>query len=101
MAVKLETVTALQAKGEANLWLSERLPDRFAAETPRLDRERECWCVPVVLSYTMLGVIGKVGEIIIDANSGQVMDHTPTEEMKEEAKKIHMQHKDAIEAPLL
>lgn len=94
-------MTALQAKGEVNLWLSEHLPDRFAAGTPQLDRKQECWRVPVVLSYSRLRVMGKVGEVVVDTTSGQVTDYTPINEMREQARKIYEQHKDAIDAPLL
>jgi len=70
------------------------------AGTPQLDRNRDCWRVPVVLSYTQLGVVGSVGEIVVDAASGQVMEHTPIAAMQEVAKQLYEQHKDAIEAPL-
>jgi hypothetical protein len=56
--------------------------------------------VPVVLAYPGLGVLGELGEVAISAQSGQVVAHTPIEELKQSATILAEKHRDAIEAPL-
>lgn len=73
------TVTALQAQAEASLFLSDRLSDRISASTPCFDEG--VWRVPVILAYPYLGVLGKVGEIVVSATESEVISFTPVEEM--------------------
>ncbi len=94
------TVTALEAQGAANLFLSDRLGDRFLAVRPQLDLGQDVWRVPVVLTYAVLGPLGEVGEIAVSADSEEIVSHTPIEEMKERARVLYEQHRDEIEAPL-
>src|ERR1044071_7308357 len=56
------TVTPLEAQGAANLFLSDRLGDRFLAVRPQLDEGGDVWRVPVVLTYAVVGPVGAVGE---------------------------------------
>ncbi len=94
------TVTALEAQGAANLFLSDRLGDRFLAVRPQLDEGGDVWRVPVVLTYAVLGPIGCVGEVVVSAGSEEIVSHTPVEEMKERARALYEQRRDEIEAPL-
>lgn len=94
------TVTALEAQGAANLFLSDHLGDRFLAVRPQLDESGDVWCVPVVLTYAIIGPVGEVGQITVNASSEEIVSHTPVEEMKERARALYEQHRDEIEAPL-
>ena len=94
------TVTALEAQGVANLFLSDHLGDRFLAVRPQLDEGGDVWRVPVVLTYAVVGPLGEVGEVIVSAASEEVLSHTPVEEMKERARALYEQHREQIEAPL-
>ena len=94
------TVTALEAQGAANLFLSDRLGDRFLAVRPQLDEGGDLWRVPVVLTYAVIGPLGEVGEVLISAGAEEVVSHTPFEEMKERARALYEQHREQIEAPL-
>ena len=94
------TVTALEAQGAANLFLSDRLGDRFLAVRPQLDEGGDVWRVPVVLTYAVVGPVGEVGEIVVGAASEEIVSHTPVEEMKERARALYEQHREQIEAPL-
>lgn len=58
------------------------------------------WYVTVVLTYAVLGPLGKVGEITVSAGSEEVISHTPFMEMKERARSLYDQHREQIEAPL-
>jgi hypothetical protein len=94
------TVTALEAQGIANLFLSDHLGDRFLAVRPQLDEASDVWRVPVVLTYAVVGPVGEVGEIVISAGTEEVVSHRPVEEMKERARALYEQHREQIEAPL-
>ena len=91
-------VTALQAQAAANLFLNDRLPDRFTADQPQLNPADALWHVPVILAYPFVGSIGEVGEILISADSEALVSHTPLEEMKERAQRLYDAHRDEIEA---
>lgn len=94
------TVTALEAQGAANLFLSDHLGDRFLAVRPQLDEGRDVWRVPVVLTYAAVGPVGEVGEVVVSAVNEEVVSHTPIEEMKERALALYEEHCEQIEAPL-
>jgi hypothetical protein len=94
------TVTALEAQGAANLFLSDHLGDRFLAVRPQLDELGDLWRLPVVLTYAVLGPVGEVGEVAVSADNEEIVSHTPIEEMKERARALYEQHREQIEAPL-
>lgn len=94
------TVTALEAQGVANLFLSDHLGDRFLAVRPQLDEGGDVWRVPVVLTYAVVGPVGEVGEVTVSAVNEGVVSHTPVEEMKERARALYEQYREQIEAPL-
>src|SRR4051812_36499795 len=101
MSTKTATpVTALDAQAAANLFLFENLSDRFLADDPRLDEVGDVWHVPVLLTYAVLGPVGTVGEVLVNASTQEIISHTPFSEMKESARSLYEQHRDAIEAPL-
>lgn len=94
-------LTALEAERVANRLLRDNLPDRFMATDPKLDTALHVWHIPVVLSYPVIGAIGEVGEILIRRVDGEVISHTPFNEMRSQANRLYAQHHDAIEAPVL
>jgi hypothetical protein len=82
-------VTALQAQGIVNKFLSNSLPDQFTADQPKLADNQ--WQVPVILAYPHIGSLGTVGEIKIDMAipqsgryaNGTILSHTPLDQMKQ------------------
>lgn len=94
-------VTAPEAERAANRYIRGHLPDRFMADDPRLDASLNVWHVPIVLSYPMIGPIGGVGEVLVRLADGEVISHTPFDEMRSQANRLYAQHRDAIEAPVL
>jgi hypothetical protein len=92
------TITALQAQAEANLFLSDHLPDRFMAGQPSLDLGARVWRVPVLLAYPIIGPVGQTGEILGSVTVAEVMSYTPIEAMKVAARALYEQHRNAIEA---
>jgi hypothetical protein len=93
--------TVSEARATANAWLITHLPDRFAAGIPDYDPSRTGWRIPVWLSYPHLEPLGPVGELLVDAVSGDVQVHTPIAEMKERALQLYTHNREHIEAPLL
>jgi hypothetical protein len=97
----LAITTVSEARVVANGWLLTYLPDRFAAGIPTYDHTLTGWRVPVWLSYPHLEPLGPVGDLIVDAASGEVITHTPIEVMKDRALQLYERHREHIEAPLL
>lgn len=94
------TVTALEAQAATNLFLVERLGDRFLADDPRLDEGADVWHVPVLLTYAVIGPVGIVGEVLVNTSAEEIVSHTPVEEMKARALSLYEQHREQIEAPI-
>jgi hypothetical protein len=97
----IPAVTALQAQAATNLFLSDRLPDRFTADQPVLNSARDTWHVPVILAYPVTGSMGQVGEVLVNAQIEEVLSHTALEEMKLTAVNLYEANRDAIEAAFL
>jgi len=96
----IPTVTAMEAQAEASLFLSDRLPDRISASIPSFDQVAVVWRVPVILAYPFLGVLGQVGEVVVNATKAEVISATPVEDMLNAARTLAEKHRDEIEAPL-
>ena len=93
--------TVSEARAAANAWLITQLPDRFAAGIPEYDPTRNGWRIPVWLSYPDLEPLGPVGELLVDAVSGDVHAYTPIADMKALALQLYEHYRVHIEAPLL
>lgn len=94
----LTQVTALAAQAAANQFLSEHLPDRFTADQAERDRTSELWRVPIILAYPLIGAVGQVGEILIHAETEQVVSFTPFDQMQSCARQLYEAHRDEIES---
>jgi hypothetical protein len=94
------SVMAQDAVRIASGWLWDHLPDRFGPADPAFDDQEQQWRVPVVLAYPGI-VIGQVGEIVIDAQSGQVVAHTDIEEIKALGLKLGRKHRAQVRAAFL
>lgn len=94
-------LTAFEAQATANGFLLDHLPDRFCADDPHYNYATRCWVVPVVLAYPVIGSIGQVGVVEISAFSGDILSHTPFDEMKAVGKTLYEAHRDEINAAFL
>jgi hypothetical protein len=108
-------VTALQAQGIANEFLSNSLSDRFTTAQPKSADNQ--WQVPVILAYPHIGSLGTVGEIQIDMaipqsgryayrqvvrrTYGTILSHTPLDQMKQTGIELYTANQDAIKAAFL
>lgn len=84
-----------------NAWLITHLPDRFAAGVPDYDPTQGGWRIPVWLSYPGLEPLGPVGELLVDAVSGDVRTHPSIADMKARALQLYEHRRAQIEVPLL
>jgi hypothetical protein len=51
--------------------------------------KRLCWSVPVLLTFPDRGVVGKVGEILVDAATGELLvDEAAVQRMTEDADRL-------------
>lgn len=67
-------ITALVARQRVNVFVIMKVSNQLLAGSPELVvGERLCWLVPVMLTSPRKGIIGKVGEIIVDATTGELL----------------------------
>ena len=74
-------VTAFVAQQQVTQFVISKIGNQLCGDTPELHiGERLCWSVPVVLTSPAKGAIGRVGEILIDANTGELLLEADTVE---------------------
>jgi hypothetical protein len=57
------------------------LPDRYCPQEPEIDDSTGHWRVPIWLVYAS-GEGGSVGEVIVDKETGEIVRHTPIDELR-------------------
>lgn len=80
-------ISATAAQRKVSRLVLDRVSNLLCGNPPSLVvAERLCWRVPVWLGFPKLGLIGKVGEIDVDVETGEmIFDETSLEEMRERA----------------
>ncbi len=74
-------VTAFVAQQQVTRFVISKIGNQLCGDTPDLHvGERLCWSVPVVLTSPVKGVIGRVGEILVDTNTGELLADPDTVE---------------------
>jgi hypothetical protein len=93
---KIDSTTALKT---ANKFILENMRDRFSAGSLKrvMFPTREIWIVSVVLTYPKKGIIGELGAIAVDGETGEIVGWTPIEEMETVAKDLYEGKKSEIE----
>lgn len=80
------------ARQKVNQLLIMNLPNLIMADEPdfELTQDGGFWRVPVVLTNLEEGIVGKVGEILVDASTGIIerQRSTPLEEIEKNAEKF-------------
>jgi hypothetical protein len=67
-------VSAESARRQVHRWLLLEVSHMMGADEPTLVAgDRACWRVPVHLSAPQVGLVGQVGEIDVDAITGEMM----------------------------
>ncbi len=68
------TITPFVARQRVTQVVITEISSQLRGETPDLNvGDRLCWSVPVVLTSPVCGVVGRVGEILVDAVTGEVL----------------------------
>jgi hypothetical protein len=83
-------ITAFVARQQVTRFVVTRISTQLRGEAPDLHvGERLCWSVPVVLTSPARGVLGKVGEILVDATTGEVLAAAETvQRITEDAERL-------------
>jgi hypothetical protein len=67
-------ITPFVARQKVTGFVILEISDRTRGDQPELVvGDRLCWSVPVVLTSPSRGVVGKVGEILVDATTGELL----------------------------
>lgn len=67
-------VTAFVAQQRVTQFVISEISNQLCGDTPDLNvGERLCWSVPVMLTSPIKGIIGHVGEILVDMNTGELL----------------------------
>jgi hypothetical protein len=79
VAVRIEltaqaNITPFVARQKVTRFVVMAISTQLLGDTPELVvGERLCWSVPVVLPSPARGVVGKVGDIAVDATTGELL----------------------------
>jgi hypothetical protein len=92
LAIRIEltaqvNITPFVARQKVTRFVVMEISTQLLADTPELVvGERLCWSVPVVLTSPARGVVGKVGQILVDATTGELLvDEDTVRRMTEDA----------------
>jgi hypothetical protein len=79
VAIRIEltaqaNITPFVAQQKVTQYVITEISSQLRGDTPDLNvGERLCWSVPVVLTSPARGTVGRVGEILVDAVTGEVL----------------------------
>ena len=92
-------ITAFVARQKVTQFVVTQVSSQLRGEAPDLHvGERLSWSVPVVLTMPARGVVGKVGEILVDAATGEVLaDSEDVRRIAEDAE--HLAQRAALIVP--
>jgi hypothetical protein len=67
-------ITPFVARQNVNVFVKMEISTQLGAGTPELVvGERLCWSVPVMLGFPDRGIVGKVGDVLVDATTGDLL----------------------------
>lgn len=68
-------VTQVAARRKVNVFLLNQVGTGLGGDTPTLvvQNDRLCWRVPVILALPPKGRLGQVGQIDVDAQTGEIL----------------------------
>jgi hypothetical protein len=83
-------ITPFVARQKVAAFVLSEVSTQLLADTPVLNvGERLCWSVPVVLTSPARGVLGKVGEVLVDATTGELLvDEDLVRRMTDDARRV-------------
>ncbi|MBY0232545.1 MAG: hypothetical protein K2W96_24970 [Gemmataceae bacterium] len=73
-AARLLNITSYVAKQLATRFAAFEITTQAGAGTPTFaEGDRPCWSVPLILTMPDRGSIGEIGEVLVDAMTGEVL----------------------------
>lgn len=84
VAIRIEVtapvnISSFAARQKVSQFVVQEISTQLRGEPPDLlVGERLCWSVPVVLTSPARGVVGRVGEILVDASTGELLADSDT-----------------------
>jgi hypothetical protein len=83
-------ITPYVARQKVNAFVIMEISDLMRGGQPELVvGDRLCWSVPVVLGFPGRGIVGKVGEILVDATTGELLIEKDTvQRMSDDADRL-------------
>lgn len=101
MAVNvINLISSRQAIATVNEWLVCYVGDRFLAGTPVFDAKANLWLVPVLYVYPNEGPLGSVGEVTVDAATGELRAQPSIEDVKQQALKLFQSRRDSKDSSI-
>jgi hypothetical protein len=95
LAIRIEltaqaNITPFVAQQKVTQFVATEMSSQLRGDTPDLNvGERLCWSVPVMLTSPARGNLGRVGEILVDATTGEVLaDAHDVQRMAEHAERL-------------
>jgi hypothetical protein len=95
VAIRIEltaqaNITPFVARQKVTGFVILEISDRMRGDQPELVvGDTLCWSVPVVLTSPSRGVVGKVGEILVDATTGELLVEKDTvQRMSDDADRL-------------
>jgi hypothetical protein len=72
-------ITPFVARQQVTRFVVQEISSQLRGDPPNLNvGERLCWSVPVVLTSPVRGAVGRVGEILVDAVTGELLADADT-----------------------
>jgi hypothetical protein len=95
VAIRIEltaqaNITPFVARQQVTGFVIRKISDRMRGDEPKLVvGDRLCWSVPVVLTSPSQGVVRKVGEVLVDATTGELLVEEDTvQRMSDDADRL-------------
>jgi hypothetical protein len=83
-------ITPFVARQKVSQFVIREISSQLRGDSPDLNvGTRLCWSVPVVLTSPARGVIGRVGKILVDADTGELLaDADSVQRIAEHAERL-------------
>ena len=83
-------ITALMARQKATRFVITEISTQLLGDTPALHAgDRPCWSVPILLTSPARGIVGKVGDVGVDAITGELLVEQDTvRRLTEDARRL-------------
>jgi hypothetical protein len=100
LAISEMTMETIDIRACVNRFLLSQVGSQFAAGEPELDAAEEQWQVPILMITPGL-IVGQVGEAVVSQQTGEIVSHTPAEQIYAAAGKLRKRHHAEIKAAFL